>query len=282
MSKYNKIIKIILLIAILIITTYIYTKDVEELFQYGTEIFYIANQIAIGYIVSYIFYLVTIYYPQKNKNKRLHNSLCYELFQVVKNNEKILSTVFLAVNEENEFEDCDITYISVYHGTKKHMIMRSLDEFDFSRKEKEVVPKNMGNLLEYSFYKQRFYEMYYESLKELKDYIQNNLREMIELSFDYHECKNIVDKSEELLNYINKFDLNKYNILLEDIKSDRWNDTFKYFISEGRNEYKLLNLDSYSSDSIPATNILRELYNLIHINVEFLDYLYNLKKSFQE
>lgn len=281
MNKYNSIIKKIFLMAVLTIVVYNYTKDEEEWFKYGKEIFDIIYQLALGYVISYIFYLVTIYYPTKYKNKKIYISLCKEIYNTAKENEKILSTVFFGVNKDVPFENFDVHYRSIYYDTEKHMHMILLNEFDFERKQEEVVPNNLGNIREYSFYHQRFYEMYYESLQQLKNYFQCNMREMIEFSFNYQESKNIVDKSEELLEYICKFDINKHNILLEYIKDDK--DAFREFVhSEDEKEYKLLNPNNYCNDKVQANNILRELYNLIHINVEYLHNLNHLIKSFQK
>ena len=67
MKKYNKRILLGIIIASIILILRFLTIDRKKLFTNGEYLFILISQLAIGYIVSALFYYMTIYFPNKNK-----------------------------------------------------------------------------------------------------------------------------------------------------------------------------------------------------------------------
>ena len=67
--KNNFLISVILIIALVIVISFILTKDNPELFKHANDFYNLFFQLSIGYIISFVFYVMQVYLPNLKQSE---------------------------------------------------------------------------------------------------------------------------------------------------------------------------------------------------------------------
>lgn len=95
-----------LIVSIAVVISYILTDDSQELFD-GADLWYnLASQIGVGYIINFIFYLMQVYYPNKEKNRIFAE-------RALKKEEDILQYMGRACNKMLKDKNIESTFESI-------------------------------------------------------------------------------------------------------------------------------------------------------------------------
>ncbi|MBU5227867.1 hypothetical protein KQI36_14630 [Clostridium senegalense] len=102
-DKNNKTINKFLLTSIIIAVSYILTSNIPEIFKGGENLYNLINNLSLAYIASYIFYAITIYYPNNKRKRKLHKYLFNNIVSLYKLEESLIDTI-LKYDEPNDIE----------------------------------------------------------------------------------------------------------------------------------------------------------------------------------
>lgn len=91
--KDNKIISIGCLVAVIVVFSYIYTKDDPELFAHAEDFFYLLFQLSIGFIVSFTFFILQVYIPHQKKIRLANKCILARIQDVVEQMRDILCEI---------------------------------------------------------------------------------------------------------------------------------------------------------------------------------------------
>ena len=79
----NKLISFFFGASLLIILLYLYSLDKAEWFPHAGDWFNVIFQIAIGYIINFIFYITQVYIPQQKAVENINKSIVTEIDRVI-------------------------------------------------------------------------------------------------------------------------------------------------------------------------------------------------------
>lgn len=80
--KKNVLIFIFFLISVIVIISYICTINLPELFAGAGHWYNLLFQLAIGYIINFMFYITQVYLPNNKRAETVHRCICVRLNQI--------------------------------------------------------------------------------------------------------------------------------------------------------------------------------------------------------
>ncbi len=119
--KKNILISIILVFAIFIVISYIITKDMPELFRYAEDIYNVLFQLSIGYIISFVFYVLQVYIPNVKQTKYTNDCINSRLFTIISKMEELftrISKLYLKRNDIENFSSED--FLNLFRSIKQN------------------------------------------------------------------------------------------------------------------------------------------------------------------
>lgn len=220
--KGNRIVNFILVVSCIVIISFEITQDWPVLFglnvaavNYYYEIFI---DLSIGYIVSTIFYVLVVYYPERKRNKAV-NTKTSIIFARIQTNlrtaiDSFVTSVGVSIDTSNGVPE---KYIEIIKGLEPFKLMKrnelndqfygrrsALDDFVRASDNIEVLKSKLVSFLAYiskeelDFYSNLEEILTFENTDKLeklyspapKEYLF--LNEFIDIVITYHNCQMIV------------------------------------------------------------------------------------------
>lgn len=93
--KVNKVLKLLAIVSIIIELGYVLTRNMKEVFPGGDEIFNIFSNLSLAYISSFIFYILTVYIPEKRKKSIVDKYIKYHVKEILYIGQEIFFDVLI-------------------------------------------------------------------------------------------------------------------------------------------------------------------------------------------
>lgn len=104
----NKLITYFFIISLSIIVSYIWTMEQPELFDGAEKIYNLFFQLAIGYIINFMFYITQVYIPNERKDLAVKRCIAKRIEKLINDmNESLskLSSVYVGGDFRKSYTD---------------------------------------------------------------------------------------------------------------------------------------------------------------------------------
>lgn len=108
--KNNFLISVILIIALVIVISFILTKDNPELFKHANDFYNLFFQLSIGYIISFVFYVMQVYLPNLKQSELANICINDRIKTIFSKMQQLLSRIsmlYLNRSDLEYFSDAD-------------------------------------------------------------------------------------------------------------------------------------------------------------------------------
>lgn len=146
--KGNRIITVVFVFAIFVVFAYMFSLDAKEWFKHAGDWFGVLFQLAIGYIINFMFYVTQVFIPNHKRNEMVEKCIRNRIEQIIKDMRDLidkLSQIYLPDHKVGEY-------------TKKDLALL-LKKLDFADEVKVAKISSMPNQMKYFTVKEWMYKI---------------------------------------------------------------------------------------------------------------------------
>ena len=118
--KNNFLISVILIIALVIVISFILTKDNPELFKHANDFYNLFFQLSIGYIISFVFYVMQVYLPNLKQSELANICINDRIKTIFSKMQQLLSRISMLYLNRSDIENfSDTDFLNLCRSLKQ-------------------------------------------------------------------------------------------------------------------------------------------------------------------